>query len=158
MAHYNYYVDLCAETFIVNNGAVLLRLHDKYDIWTAPGGHIEPGEDMNEAALREVMEEAGLEVELVGPAGWEKRDEGNQIDLVPPLFVNRHRINDVHEHSTSIFAARSASRVVDPKGVDEKQTEFRWVTPEDLADMLKSDSRMRPETYRYAMAALQVVS
>jgi len=155
MAHYNYYVDLCVEAYIVNDGAVLLRLHDKYDLWTAPGGHIEPGEDMNEAALREVMEEAGLEVELVGPSGWVKRDEKNQIDLVPPIFVNRHRINEVHEHSASIFLARSSSRVVDPQGIDEKPTEFRWVTLDDLDEMVKTDPRMRPETYRYAAAALQ---
>ena len=60
MAHINYYLDLCSETFIVHNGKVLLRLHEKYDLWTGPGGHIDPGEDPNEAALREVWEEVGL--------------------------------------------------------------------------------------------------
>ncbi len=32
-----------------NKGVVLLRLHEKYNIWTGPGGHIDPGEDSNEA-------------------------------------------------------------------------------------------------------------
>lgn len=158
MAHINYYLDLCAETFIVNEGAVLIRLHEKYDIWTAPGGHIEPGEDANEAALREVMEESGLSVKLIGPSGWKKKDETNQIDLVPPLFVNRHQVNEVHVHSTFIFASISESREVNPQGVDEKPTEFRWVTAKDLDEMIQNDKRLRPETYRYAHAALELVA
>ena len=52
MAHNNYYLDLCVETFVVNDDAVLLRLHEKYNYWGTPGGHIDPGEDVNEAALR----------------------------------------------------------------------------------------------------------
>lgn len=54
MAHYHYALDLCIESFTVNDGAVLLRLHDKYTIWTGPGGHIDPGEDPNEAAHLEI--------------------------------------------------------------------------------------------------------
>jgi ADP-ribose pyrophosphatase YjhB (NUDIX family) len=36
--------------------------------WSLPGGHIEPGETAAAAALREVREETGLAVELVGLA------------------------------------------------------------------------------------------
>jgi 8-oxo-dGTP pyrophosphatase MutT (NUDIX family) len=35
--------------------------------WTLPKGQQEPGETVSETALREVREETGLEVELVGP-------------------------------------------------------------------------------------------
>ena len=43
MAHNNYYLDLCVDTYVVNEGAVLLRMHDKYNYWGAPGGHIDFG-------------------------------------------------------------------------------------------------------------------
>ena len=33
-------------------------------LWSVPGGRIEPGESAREAAVREVREETGLEVEL----------------------------------------------------------------------------------------------
>ena len=34
--------------------------------WSLPGGHIEPGETAKAAAAREVLEEAGIDAELVG--------------------------------------------------------------------------------------------
>jgi len=35
-------------------------------LWTFPGGHVEPGEAVADAVRREVMEETGLPVEIVG--------------------------------------------------------------------------------------------
>jgi len=37
--------------------------------WVFPKGHIEPGESAADAAVREVMEEAGVEANVVGPIG-----------------------------------------------------------------------------------------
>ncbi len=64
MAHINYKVDLCSEVFIVYNQKVLLRKHDKLGVWLSVGGHVEINEDPTEAAVREVKEEVGLDVEL----------------------------------------------------------------------------------------------
>ena len=158
MAHLNYYLDLCSETFIVNEKAVLLRLHEKYNIWTGPGGHIDPGEDSNEAALREVWEEVGLKVELMGPAGWRKTDTGTNTDLVPPIFVNRHKINDTHTHSAFLFAAKSTSREINPQTEADMGVECIWVTQEQLNKMHEGDERLRPEVYRYASMALKLAS
>lgn len=155
MAHYNYYLDLCVDTFIVNGDAVLLRLHEKYNYWGTPGGHIDPGEDANEAAVREAWEESGLKVTLIGPKHWEHKDTETNRDLVPPLFVNRHKINEVHDHSAFIFAARSDSREIDPQEEDSMDTEYKWCTRADLDELLEKDERMRPEVRRYALAALE---
>lgn len=158
MAHLNYYLDLCIEAFIVNDWAVLLRLHEKYNIWTGPGGHIDPGEDSNEAVLREAWEEVGLKIELVGPAGWTKNDTDTNLDLVPPMFVNRHKINDKHDHSCFLFAAKSLSREIDPQTEEDKGVECIWVNQEQLDEMLKTDPRLRPEVHRYATMALKLAA
>lgn len=158
MAHLNYYLDLCVEAFIVNEGAVLLRLHEKYNIWTGPGGHIDPGEDSNEAVLREIWEEVGLKVELIGPAGWEKADTETNIDLAPPMFVNRHKINEKHDHSCFLFAARSHSREVNPQTEEDRGVECIWVTQKQLDEMCKVDERLRSEVHRYASMALKLAS
>lgn len=159
MAHLNYYLDLCVETFVVNDDAVLLRFHDKYKFWASPGGHIDPGEDVNEAALREVWEEVGLKVSLVGPEGWVKQDTKTNQDLVPPIFVNRHKIKDIHEHSAFVFAAKSDSREINPQSEEDKKsaTECRWCTKADLDELLKNDPAMREEVYKYASTALKLV-
>jgi len=156
MAHLHYALDLCIEAFIVNDNAVLLRLHDKYNMWAGPGGHIDPGEDPTEAVKREAMEEVGLDITLVGPAGWTKQDTDNNADLVPPLFLNRHRINDHHEHSCLVFAATSTSRDINPGPDEDPDCEFVWVTKEELKEMHKTDDRLRDEHYRYCMKALEL--
>jgi len=157
MAHVNYALDLCIEAFIVNDGAVLLRLHDKYDIWSGPGGHIDPGEDPNEAVKREAMEEAGLDITLIGPSGWSKEDTDTNQDLVPPVFLNRHHINDHHDHSALIYVATCDTRHLHPHE-DEAEVEFRWVTALELKELHQTDKRLRDEVYRYAMKALELTS
>ena len=157
MAHLNYYVDLCADAYIVNNGAVLLRLHEKYGFWIVPGGHVDPGEDVNQAVLREVWEEVGLKVELIGPSAWSRQDFDINKDLVPPVFVNRHSINEHHDHSSFIFFAKQNSREIDPQEDASKNAECVWVTRAELDQMHKDDDRLRKDVYRYASTALELV-
>lgn len=157
MAHLNYYLDLCVDTFIVNDGSVLLRLHEKYDLWGSPGGHIDPGEDSNQAAIREAWEEVGIKVTLVGPIGWKPVDTETNKDLIPPIFVNRHSINETHDHSAFVFVAKSDSRDISPQEEASKDAECIWCSQSDLDELLKNDKRMRPEIHRYASTALQIV-
>ena len=51
--------------FVVHAGAVLLHRHKKLEMWLPPGGHVEPGELPDEAAIRETKEEAGIDIVLV---------------------------------------------------------------------------------------------
>ena len=37
--------------------------------WDLPGGKLDPGENFNEALLREVQEETGIEAEIIEPLG-----------------------------------------------------------------------------------------
>jgi 8-oxo-dGTP diphosphatase len=51
-------------------GAEFAVIHrPKYDDWTLPKGKLDPGEDHEEAALREVAEETGYRAELGGRLG-----------------------------------------------------------------------------------------
>ena len=54
-----------ATVYILNEERVLLIQHRKLGKWLPPGGHIDPNETPPEAAKREVLEETGLEVELI---------------------------------------------------------------------------------------------
>ena len=56
--------DLGASAVVIHEGRVLLILREDAEIWGLPGGQVEPGESIAEAARREVREETGLEVQL----------------------------------------------------------------------------------------------
>jgi hypothetical protein len=68
--------------------------------------------------------------------------------------MNRHRINDIHEHSALIFIANAHSRDVAPQTKEDQGVECRWVTREELDEMHLNDPRLRPEVYKYAVSAL----
>ena len=52
--------------FVSIGGRTALHWHPRLSAWLPPGGHIEPDEDPVQAVLREVREETGLDVEIVG--------------------------------------------------------------------------------------------
>jgi len=52
--------------FVSAGGRTALHWHPRLAAWLPPGGHIEPDEDPVQAVLREVIEETGLAVEIVG--------------------------------------------------------------------------------------------
>jgi 8-oxo-dGTP diphosphatase len=48
---------------------VALIYRTRHDDWSVPKGHIEAGESREQAALREIKEETGLDVRIVRPLG-----------------------------------------------------------------------------------------
>lgn len=152
MPHIHEKIDYAADVFIVNDNAVLLRLHDKYKTWFPPGGHVELDEDPEEAAVREVLEEVGLTVELSGDRA-PLYDDGEKEVLVP-RFINRHAINDTHEHISFVYFARSNTRDI-TQGETEVSDHIKWFTREELADPAYG---VLPRVQHYARAALDVLA
>lgn len=146
MPHLHEKIDFTVEVFVVHNGKVLLRKHDKYDMWLSVGGHVELHEDPSEAALREVKEEVGLDVVLHDTRDLTYADERFHM-LMPPISMNRHRINETHEHVSFIYFAKATTDTVIP----EKPTdEWKWCGVDDLVDL-------RPDIQHYASRAIREV-
>lgn len=64
---------LCASAAVFRDGRVLLgaRRNPPYDAaFSLPGGLVETGETLEEAALREVEEETGVRGEIIAFNGW----------------------------------------------------------------------------------------
>lgn len=58
---------LTASAFVVSSRGVILHRHRRLNLWVQPGGHVDPDESPEAAALRETLEETGLVVRHLEP-------------------------------------------------------------------------------------------
>lgn len=104
------------------SGTVLLHLHRRLDRWLQPGGHIDPGERPQDAAIRETLEETGVAV-VHPPSG----------PLV--LHLDEHPGPDAHIHLDLrylLLADRSAPRVAEGETTGRGPgPTLRWATPDE---------------------------
>ena len=69
---------------LVKRGTVVFKGH-----WALPGGRVEVGENVEQAVVREVKEETGLSVEIVGRIGEYREtgvQDGIEYDYQPTCF------------------------------------------------------------------------
>lgn len=63
---------------IIEDGKVLLTKRSDFEVWCLPGGHVDEGESVATAAMREAREEVGVEVELTRYVGVYSRLGGDE--------------------------------------------------------------------------------
>ncbi len=110
---------------VVNAEGDILVVNQKGVSWSFPKGHIERGEDILSAALREIEEESGI----------------SKLSLICPLgSYERYRIaqdggDDVRERKTiHMFLFSTSEKDLVPQ--DPENPEARWVSREKVADLL----------------------
>ena len=120
--------DFTATTFVVHEGRTLLLHHRKLGMWLPPGGHIDPHELPDRAAVREVREESGLEVELLSQG----RMLGPVRILPQPYCILLEDIRPGHQHIDLIYFARVSGGSLAP--AERETLGARWVTWDELGD------------------------
>jgi ADP-ribose pyrophosphatase YjhB (NUDIX family) len=118
---------LAASAAIVRDGKVLIVRRARppaKDIYTLPGGVVEAGETLTEAAIREVQEETGLTIEPVKLAGHREAIKRNADGRIERHFV------------IMCFASRFVSGTPTP---NDEITEILWCRPAELAALRTTD-------------------
>lgn len=110
---------LAVSAAIFRDGKVLLVRRARSPakgFYSLPGGRVEFGESLHAALMREVAEETGLKIEIVGLAGWR--------EVLPSAGGSGHYL-------IMSFAARWVAR--EPVLNDELD-DFRWLLPEAIGE------------------------
>ena len=83
-----------AATLIMKEGRLLLLRRSDNGLWGIPGGALEPGERLEETAMRETREETGLEVGNLrlldvfsGPEYFYRYPNGDEVHNVSAVYV-----------------------------------------------------------------------
>lgn len=108
---------------IINKGdkiLFLLRRNSHGDrTWSFPGGHLEFGEEIEECAKREVLEETGLEIKDL-----------KQIEFTNDIFKEENK------HYITIFVAGSYESGEAEIKEPEKCIDMRWFGKDELPSPL----------------------
>lgn len=106
---------LAAGTFIQNQERKVLLLKDKSsNLWGPPAGHWEPGETLEEVAIRETKEETNLDVKVDG--------------LVQAGVLN---LPDGRVYIACFYKAK-ALNLADIKIQEAEILEYTWATKDDI--------------------------
>ena len=99
-----------ATAYILKESRFLLIFHKKLRKWLPPGGHLDPNETPAEGARREVLEETGLEIEIILQENiWVERANAKSferpylclIEEIPPFGDQ-----EAHQHLDFIYVAK----------------------------------------------------
>lgn len=134
--------------FVVFESRVLLHPHRRLGIWLPPGGHVDPGELPDDAAVREVMEEAGVAVELVGERAV---SAPGPRQLIRPRGVQLELIAPGHEHIDLVYLARPVTPYSGALAGTENG--FGWFSSEEAAAL-----ELTPELREWVELALAEVA
>lgn len=126
-----------ATAFVCWRERLLLHRHPKLDMWLPCGGHLEPGETPEEAAVREVLEESGVAVELVGERALAVAEPRQ---LLRPRGVQLEYIGPGHEHIDLVYFARP----VEPYDgtLDGTEPGLAWFSANELESLPLTDEML----------------
>ncbi len=110
-------VHLAASVAIIQSHRILLIQREDFRVWGLPGGDVDSGESLAQAAMREAHEETGLTVALTRLVGM--------YSLV----------GNAHATIAAVFAARPAGGVLSPN--PREISDIGWFSSEALpADLM----------------------
>jgi len=126
-----------ASAFVVSSRGVILHLHRKLNIWVQPGGHVDADESPEVAALRETLEETGLDVVHTTP---------------PTLFhVDVHPGPRGHTHYDLRYVL--LGRPVDPTPPADESQDVYWFAFDDA--VTRCEPGLAPALRKLGLAVAQ---
>ena len=105
---------------IDDQGRVLVIRRSDNDNWALPGGAMDTGESIAQAAVRETKEETGIDSEITGLVG---------IYTNPRHVILYTSNGEVRQECSVVFTARAVAGEPTPSS---ESSEVRWVAADEL--------------------------
>ena len=119
-----------------DQGQILLIRRSDNDNWAVPGGAIDLGESMAQAAVRETKEESGIDCEITGLVG---------IYTDPKHVILYTSNGEARQEFSIVLTARPVGGQPTPS---DESSEVRWVDRAEVADYTMDRSmRLRVRDY-----------
>lgn len=109
--NYTHFVSVAG--LVINDNGDILLINSPRRGWEYPGGMVEPGETFEEALMREIREESGVDVEITGFVGLCKNVEKDVVNID---FTCRYIKGELT--------------------ISNESSEVKWVKREDALDMI----------------------
>jgi ADP-ribose pyrophosphatase YjhB (NUDIX family) len=131
----NSLVPAASGVVVDDRGRILLHRRKDNDLWSLPGGAMEPGESIAGTIVREVREETGLEVEVVRLVGI----------YSDPRYVIEYSDGEVRQQFSICFACRVRDGHLQPS---DESHELRFFDPSELDSInVQPSIRLRLQHY-----------
>lgn len=115
-----------AAAVVLNPQGQVLVVNQNGDSWSLPKGHVDPGESLEQAVVREIYEESGVrEVTLVKKLGNYSR---------PRIGRNGNGDDRAEMKHITVFLAKTDQIELEPQ--DVHNPEARWVELDDVSSLL----------------------
>ena len=126
-----------ASIAILHKKRFLLIHHRKLGVWLPPGGHVDANELPSDAAIREALEETGLQVAIINPSFY-------QFNLphaksIPSPYccalqnIPTHRDQPAHQHIDLLYVAKPIGNVENLVENGEETNGIKWFSVEELS-------------------------
>ena len=116
---------ICAGGIIINNNGKVVVVNQNHDSWSLPKGHVDDGETLLDAAIREIYEETGIQ---------------NPKFIKPIGSFGRYRIgldgNDDLSHYKTIHIFLFESDQIKLIPIDKNNPEAKWLTYKEAEKIL----------------------
>lgn len=124
-----------ASALIIEDNQVLLLHHKKLDVWLYPGGHIEKNETPEQAVLREVMEETGLNVEIMGEIDNKLADVKADVSVMHNPYVMLCELVGNHYHNDIVYLCKISGDNGEIKYNKQESSDIKFFSASDLVDI-----------------------